>query len=95
MPRSTVTDGVGALAVRSPGAGHDIELVEQDLRVEFGGRLPEGDLAVLAIEEVRALGPARVHDYVAILAWRRARRRAIAMLEKTPGGPTETPGVRT
>ncbi|MGZ4133078.1 MAG: three-helix bundle dimerization domain-containing protein [Actinomycetota bacterium] len=61
-------------------AGRAIEIVEHDLLAEFEGMLPSRDLALLASEEVHAFDGAAVNDFIPILAWRRARRRALAII---------------
>lgn len=57
-----------------------IAVVEHDLSVEFGNRLPGDTLHAIAEEAVSELAGARVRDYVPILAWRRARSRARVVL---------------
>jgi hypothetical protein len=58
-----------------------ITVVERDLSVEFGDRIPGATLHAMAEEAVSELADARVPDFVPILAWRRARSRArVALL---------------
>jgi hypothetical protein len=53
-----------------------VETVEHDLMVEFGDRLTPDVLHTMAEEAVSELSDARVHEFVPVLAWRRARSRA-------------------
>jgi hypothetical protein len=53
-----------------------IETVEHDLAAEFGDRLTPDMLHTMAEEAVSELSDARVHEFVPVLAWRRARTRA-------------------
>jgi hypothetical protein len=57
-----------------------VEVVERDLLAEFEDLLPRGTIASIAIEEVRALDGATVRDFVPVVAWRHARRRAMLMV---------------
>lgn len=58
-----------------------IESVEHDLSAEFGDRLTPDTIHTMAEEAVSELSDARVHEFVPVLAWRRARSRArIAVL---------------
>ena len=60
---------------------HDpVHVVEADLAREFEGRLAHDVIASLAEEEVASLDDSRVRSFVPILAWRRARDRAMSLV---------------
>ncbi len=62
------------MGVRDP-----VQVVTNDLLAEFSGTLSHETISSLALEEVRAFEDAGVREFVPILAWRRARRRAWAL----------------
>jgi uncharacterized membrane protein YcjF (UPF0283 family) len=53
-----------------------VQVVTHDLQAEFDDTLSHETIAMLASEEVQAFEDAEVREFVSILAWRRARRRA-------------------
>ncbi|MGZ5290463.1 MAG: three-helix bundle dimerization domain-containing protein [Actinomycetota bacterium] len=59
------------MGVRDP-----IQAVVNDLKGEFEESLSHETISALAAEEVRAFEDATVREFVPMLAWRRARRRA-------------------
>jgi len=62
------------LGVRDP-----VQVVTHDLLSEFNEALSHETISLLAAEEVQAFEDAGVREFVPILAWRRARRRAWAL----------------
>jgi hypothetical protein len=70
------------LGVRDP-----IRAVTHELLAEFDETLSQETISMLASEEVRAFEDAEVREFVPILAWRRARRRAwvLAWSGEAPG----------
>jgi hypothetical protein len=70
------------LGVRDP-----VQAVTHDLLAEFDRSLSRETLSMLASEEVRAYEDVEVREFVPILAWRRARKRArvLARSGEAPG----------
>ena len=61
-----------------------VTLVEHDLEKEFYPQLSHEVIVRLAEEEVSSFEDARIGDYLPLLAWRKARRRAQLMLAPSP-----------
>jgi hypothetical protein len=61
------------------GVRDPVQVVTHDLLAEFDRTLTHETISTLAAEEVRAFQDAEVREFVSILAWRRARRRARAL----------------
>ncbi|MGZ5290674.1 MAG: three-helix bundle dimerization domain-containing protein [Actinomycetota bacterium] len=59
------------MGVRDP-----VQVVTHDLLAEFDETLSHETISTLAVEEVRAFEDAEVREFVSVLAWRRARKRA-------------------
>jgi hypothetical protein len=49
--------------------------LRKQLVEEYGGRVPAETIDLVAREVLGELREARIHDYVPVLAWRRARLR--------------------
>jgi hypothetical protein len=64
---------------------HPAEVLKRELVVEFGDRLPDDTIETLALQEVAAFDDASVRDFVVLLAGRRARTRAKALIAAHPG----------
>lgn len=62
------------MGVRDP-----VQVVTHDLLAEFDETLSHETISTLALEEVRAFEDAEVREFVSVLAWRRARKRAWAL----------------
>ena len=64
----------------APGTGKRTEPdplpgLRKQLAEEYGGRVPDATIDLVAREVLIELRDARIHDYVPVLAWRRARVR--------------------
>jgi hypothetical protein len=64
----------------SPGTGTRTEPdplpgLRKQLAEEYGGRVPDATIDLVAREVLIELRDARIHDYVPVFAWRRARVR--------------------
>lgn len=49
--------------------------LRKQLEDEYGGRVPDETIDLVAREVLGELRSARIHDFVPVLAWRRARVR--------------------
>jgi hypothetical protein len=63
-----------------PGTGKRTEPdplpgLRKQLAEEYGGRVSDATIDLVAREVLIELRDARIHDYVPVLAWRRARLR--------------------
>jgi hypothetical protein len=61
------------------GVRDPVQTVTHDLLAEFEQTLSRETIAMLAAEEVSVFEDVGVREFVPILAWRRARRRAWAL----------------
>jgi hypothetical protein len=62
-----------------------IDVVKLELTLEFAGRLSDDTIESLAVAEVASFDGAKVRDYVVLLAGRRARAHAKALVALHPG----------
>jgi hypothetical protein len=61
-----------------------VDVLRRELVAEFGGQLSDDTIEMLAAQEVAVFDDASVRDFVVLLAGRRARARASALIKPQP-----------